>query len=117
MKTNAPSDSKPRLEKVGECLYRYSLNGVHYALLKNAGKQKKKSLETTDKAVAKRKLTDFRRQLGMVDVSAVRAASPILVVRLKIYLGLEKWKLMQTVAQMLALDDPKNPQWDSISAC
>lgn len=41
----------------------------------------------------------------------VRAAPPVVEVRLKIFRGLEKWELMQPVAQMLALDDPKNPQW------
>jgi len=69
MKTNEPSVSKPRLEKVGECLYRYSSNSDHYALVKIAGKQKKNSLATTDKAVAKRKLDDFKRRLGTVDFS------------------------------------------------
>ena len=29
-----------------------------------------------------------------------------LVVRLNIYIGLEKWELMQTVAKMLALYEP-----------
>ena len=64
---------KPRLEKIGECLYRYSSNGVYYGLVKNGGKQKKWPLQTTDKNVAKRKRADFRRRLGSVDFSAGRA--------------------------------------------
>ena len=43
------------------CLYRYSSNGVYYALVKHEGKQKRASLKTTDKTVAKRKLADFQR--------------------------------------------------------
>ncbi|MEO6750529.1 MAG: tyrosine-type recombinase/integrase [Chthoniobacteraceae bacterium] len=70
MKTNEPTAPRPRLEKVGECLYRYSSNGVYYALVKSGGKQKKRSLETTDQKVAKRKLGDFKRELGSVDLSA-----------------------------------------------
>ena len=51
------------------CLYRYSSNGVYYALVKHEGKQKRASLKTTDKAVAKRKLGDFQRDLGKADSS------------------------------------------------
>lgn len=51
------------------CLYRYASNGVYYALVKHEGKQKRKSLQTTDKSVAKRKLADLQRDLGKVDVS------------------------------------------------
>ena len=54
------------------CLYRYSSNGVYYALVKHEGKQKRASLETTDKAVAKRKLADFQNDLGKVDSSQGR---------------------------------------------
>jgi len=53
MNTTLPAAPKGRFEKVGECLYRYSSNGVYYALLKVQGKQKRSSLETTDKALAK----------------------------------------------------------------
>ena len=49
------------------CLYRYSSNDVYYALVTQKGRQHRKSLETTDKAVAKRKLADFQRDLGKVD--------------------------------------------------
>jgi len=38
-------------EKVGECLYRYSRNGVYYARIKADGKEIKRSLETTDRAL------------------------------------------------------------------
>jgi len=55
-----PRKAKSSFERVGECLYRYSSNGVYYALLKIGGKQKRSSLGTTDRALAKRKLNDMR---------------------------------------------------------
>ena len=51
-------------EKVGECLYRYSRNGVYYARIKADGKEIKRSLETTDRALAQRKLRVFRMSNG-----------------------------------------------------
>jgi hypothetical protein len=72
MKTTLPATQKGRFEKVGECLYRYSSNGVYYALLKHHGKQKRNSLETTDKALAKRKLADLRQGLSRVDPAVGR---------------------------------------------
>jgi len=51
-------------EKVGECLYRYSRNGVYYARIKAVGKEIKRSLETTDRALAQRKLRVFRMSNG-----------------------------------------------------
>lgn len=67
MNPDKQKDAKPRFEKVGECLYRYSSNGVYYALLKHHGKQKRQSLETTDKALAKRKLADLKNGLSSLD--------------------------------------------------
>ena len=51
------------------CLYRYSSSGVYYALLKNEGKQIRASLRTANFTEAKRKLVDFRRDVGRVDQS------------------------------------------------
>lgn len=55
--------------KVAECLYRYSANGVYYALVRHRGKLFQKSLETKEQAVAKRKLADYRVELAKVDVT------------------------------------------------
>src|SRR6266550_3250546 len=55
-------------QKVGECLYRYS-NGVYYGRIRVDGKQIKRSLRTTDRAVAKRKLADFRDEQWQTDRS------------------------------------------------
>jgi tetratricopeptide (TPR) repeat protein len=40
-----------------------------------------------------------------------RAAPEVLAVRLGIYAGLEKWELMQVVAEKLANYDPAEAQW------
>ena len=55
-------------EKVGECLYRYS-NGVYYARIKIDGKDIKRSLRTTDRDFAKRKLAAFREEQEQIDRS------------------------------------------------
>ena len=55
-------------EKVGECLYRYS-NGVYYGRIKIDGKDIKRSLKTTDRDFAKRKLAAFRDEQQQIDRS------------------------------------------------
>jgi integrase len=70
-----------RLQKVGECLYRYSSNGVYYARIKTEGKEIKRSLGTTDRALAKRKLTLLREELHRVDPSQGRITLTQLCVR------------------------------------
>jgi integrase len=55
-------------QKVGECLYRYS-NGVYYGRIRVDGKEIKRSLRTTDKALAKRRLSDFRDEQQQTDRS------------------------------------------------
>jgi len=51
-------------QKVGECLYRYQPSGVYYARLKSAGKEIRRSLETTNKFLAKKNLTDLCEELA-----------------------------------------------------
>jgi integrase len=56
-------------QKVGECLYRYSSNGVYYARIKIDGKEIRRSLETTDRDLAKRRLADLRDRQRQIDRS------------------------------------------------
>jgi integrase len=56
-------------QKVGECLYRYSSNGVYYARIKVRGKEIRRSLETTDRVFAKRKLAVLKEAQAEVDHS------------------------------------------------
>ena len=53
---------------------------------------------------------DANAELEEIDPE-VRHVLEVLVVRLRIYRGLEKWEHMQTVARKLALYDPENPNW------
>jgi hypothetical protein len=64
----APQHSTGAFQKVGECLYRYS-NGVYYARIRVEGKEIKRSLETTDPTLARRKLADFRNEQRQIDRS------------------------------------------------
>ena len=70
---NTATIDKPTFDKTDvPCLYRYTGNGVYYALCKHEGKQVRASLKTDDKATAKRKLADFQRDLGKVDAGQGR---------------------------------------------
>jgi len=56
-------------QKVGECLYRYSSNGVYYARIKASGKEIRRSLGTTDRDLAKRNLAKFKDEQRQIDRS------------------------------------------------
>jgi integrase len=59
-------------QKVGECLYRYSTNGVYYARIKREGKEIKRSLRTRDREMARRELAQFRDEQRQIDRSQRR---------------------------------------------
>ena len=61
--------STSAFQKVGECLYRYS-NGVYYGRIRVEGKEIKRSLQTTDRELARRKLAEFRKEQRQIDRSA-----------------------------------------------
>jgi integrase len=65
----APKTAIGAFQKVGECLYRYSSNGVYYARIKSGGKEIRRSLATTDPALARRNLTQLRNEQGQIDRS------------------------------------------------
>jgi integrase len=54
-------------QKVGECLYRYSPNGVYYARFESGGKEIRRSLRTTDRASAQRALVWLKQERKEVD--------------------------------------------------
>jgi len=56
-------------EKVGECLYRYSSNGVYYGRIRVEGKEIKRSLATSDPAIARRELARFKDEQRQIDRS------------------------------------------------
>jgi integrase len=51
-------------------LYRYVLNGRYFARVRYCGKLYRKSLETDDSALAKRRLAEFRRTLERTDAAS-----------------------------------------------
>ena len=59
-------------EKVGPCLYRYIPTGTYYARIKRPGKEVRRSLDTTDRATAKRKLADLQRDVDRTAIGAGR---------------------------------------------
>lgn len=65
----APKQAEGPFQKVGECLYRYTSNGVYYARIKVGGKEIRRSLETTDPALARRNLTKLRNEEAQIDRS------------------------------------------------
>src|SRR5215475_16152262 len=54
-------------QKVGECLYRYSSNGVYYARFESGGKEIRRSLRTTDRASAQRALAWLKQERDEID--------------------------------------------------
>ena len=48
-------------EKVGECLYRYVPTGTYYARFESSGREIRRSLDTDDRPLAKRRLADLQR--------------------------------------------------------
>jgi integrase len=105
-KPEKTSETKSDWAKVGPCLYRYK-GRTYYALVRHAGKQIRQSLETTDAALAKRRLTKFKSDLEKVDPEVARrsldahrliyektisgAASTQTITRLSIRRLVEEW--------------------------
>ena len=54
-------------EKVGECLYKLASTGNFYARVWIRGKEIRRSLQTTDWQLAKRRLRDLRKDLEKLD--------------------------------------------------
>lgn len=69
---------KPQAEfvKVAECLYRNPTSGTYFALVKRKGKQIRKSLRTTDRKQAERRLAEFRKQAAGLTASPEERRTP-----------------------------------------
>lgn len=61
------------LQHAGENLYRNQSSGIYYALFKRDGKQIRRSLKTTDKDLARRKLSDLREQVQRLTVDDAKS--------------------------------------------
>lgn len=58
--------------KVAENLYRYSSNGIYYARFRQSGKEIQKSLKTSDREIAKRRLKEELEKAEKVDVKRAK---------------------------------------------
>jgi integrase len=68
MNTKVPgSPSGAVFHKVAQNLYRLESSKTYYALFKRGGKQIRKSLETTDAALARRRLADLRDKVSRLN--------------------------------------------------
>ena len=59
-------------EKAGECLYRNPSSGTYFARVKHRGKEVRRTLDTKNLAVARRKLKDFKRDIERLDPEVER---------------------------------------------
>jgi integrase len=64
---STPKAKMGAFQKVAECLYRYSSNGIYYARLKRPGKEIRRSLRTSDRDLAKRRLARLREEQAEID--------------------------------------------------
>ncbi|MBM3890705.1 MAG: hypothetical protein FJ388_16460, partial [Verrucomicrobia bacterium] len=55
------------LAPAGECLYRSRASGIYYGVFKRAGRQVKRSLKTTDKELARRRLEHLRQKVARLN--------------------------------------------------
>ena len=102
------TESKRVFEKVGPCLYRYTPTGTYYALLKVKGRQVRRSLETDDRPLAKRRLRDLQNDLGRVDASAGKLSLAELC---DLYLATVANQSRSTVEQKIAIAERIKREW------
>jgi hypothetical protein len=69
-----PHSRKGEFHKVGENLYRHSSNDRYYGVFRVNGKLIWKSLKTSDREIAKRKLNEEKEKQGRVDPEATKLA-------------------------------------------
>ena len=67
--------AQPVFHKVAENLYRLESSGGYYALVKKRGKQFRRSLKTTDRKLAERRLAALRQQIGNLSLSEDASAT------------------------------------------
>lgn len=58
------TESQSVFRKVGECLDKHESSGADYGLVKRCGKQFRRSLKTTDRVLANRRLSELREKVG-----------------------------------------------------
>jgi len=100
-------------EKVGECLYRNPASGTYYALVKVRGKQFKSSLKTDNLSEARRKLKDYRNDIGRIDPTAGKITVEALADR---YLATVAAQAPSTVRKKKDIAKRVKDQWGALQA-
>src|SRR6266496_6487418 len=72
-KERSNHNGKQRFKKVGPNLYRDAA-GRYYLLVKKGGKQFRRSLKTTDGALAKRRLREFLERAGQLTTDGTNSS-------------------------------------------
>ena len=107
-------EKQSAFQKVGECLYRYSSNGVYYARIKTDGKEIRRSLGTTDRDLAKRNLKLLKEQQGQID----RSKSKITLFELcDTYLRTIQHQKPKTVERKTLIVNRIKAHWPTGSRC
>jgi integrase len=73
VKISGGHNGKKRFKKVGPNLYRDAV-GRYYVFAKKGGKQFRRSLKTTDAALAKRRLLEFQNQAGRLNTDGTNSS-------------------------------------------
>ena len=101
------------LNKAGECLCRNPAGGTSYALVKVRGKQFKSSLKTDNLAEARRKLKDYRNDMGRVDAGAGKITVEALAER---YLATVESQAPATVRKKKDIAQRVKDKWGVLQA-
>src|SRR5260370_21300248 len=110
----SPQSKHSTFQKVGECLYRYSSNGVYYARIKADGKEIRRSLGTTDRDLARRNLARLKDEQRQIDRSKSRITLTELCDR---YLRTVQHQKPKTIERKTYIVDRIKTQWPIGSAC
>jgi integrase len=105
--------TSPSLKRVGECLYRNPASDRYYAVVRVRGKQFKASLKTDNLVVARRKLRDFRNDLGRVDLDAGKFTIEALADR---YLATVQHQAPATIRKKKDIAQRVKDQWGALQA-
>ena len=101
-------------EKVGECLYRYSSTGGYYARVKSAGKEIRRSLVTTDRDLAKRRLAKLKDDLLKIDPAKGKTTLAELCDQ---YLKTVQHQKPKTIVRKTAIVERIKADWPGGSDC
>lgn len=81
MPNQKPADTAPRYVKVALCLYRDTKSGRYWGRKKVKGRHKERSLNTTDRKIAERRLKEWMSNLEKVDTEVEKTTLKQLVTR------------------------------------